>query len=93
MNKTDLIEIVTDKLYEKYEFENWDIKKSIDLIVSTLRDELSSGKRIEIRGFGSFHLKKWNSCFRRNPKTGETWRANTIKARFIPSKSLSKTML
>ena len=32
---------------------------------------LSAGDKVEIRGFGSFTLKKYKGYFGRNPKTGE----------------------
>jgi integration host factor subunit beta len=36
-----------------------------------MADSLAKGDRVEIRGFGSFKVKSYNSYQGRNPKTGE----------------------
>lgn len=47
------------------------IKKSVEQLVEALEQALSQGRRIEVRGFGSFtpHYNAARSAF--NPKTGE----------------------
>ena len=44
-------------------------------IVSAMFDEMSEallrGERIEFRGFGSFHVRSYESYVARNPRTGE----------------------
>lgn len=49
--------------------------RDMDLAVKTVLDAmtaaLSSGQRIEIRGFGSFSLSQRKSRIGRNPKSGE----------------------
>ena len=40
-------------------------------ILDSMSDTLNNGKRIEIRGFGSFSLNKRPARIGRNPKTGE----------------------
>ena len=66
MNKTDLIEALAakEKLTEK---QATDI---INLIVNGFSDALIQGDRIEIRGFGSFSVREYESYTGRNPKTG-----------------------
>ena len=66
MNKSDLIEALSTKL-------NLTEKKAIDvvnLIFKGFTDELKKNGRIEIRGFGSFVVKKYRSYTGRIPKTG-----------------------
>ena len=66
MNKSDLIESLSTKL-------NLTEKKAIDvvnLVFKGFTDELKKGGRIEIRGFGSFVVKKYDAYTGRNPKTG-----------------------
>ena len=50
-------------------------EKVIDLcvteIVNTMKEALSKGKRIEIRGFGCYELRYRASRKAHNPKTGE----------------------
>ncbi len=49
-------------------------KKDAEVIVNTIFDKmieaLADGDRIEIRGFGSFHLRKRKARIGRDPKTG-----------------------
>lgn len=50
--------------------------KDIDLIVSTIFDEiegaLAQGGRVELRGFGAFFVKNRKARTGRNPRTGDT---------------------
>ncbi|WP_028292713.1 integration host factor subunit beta [Oceanobacter kriegii] len=59
--------------------------KDVELAVKTMLDymslSLSSGERIEIRGFGSFSLHYRAPRKGRNPKTGE---AVELKGKFVP---------
>jgi integration host factor subunit beta len=67
MNKSDLIEALADK-------ENLSDKQAIDiinLIFNGFTDTLKKGDKIEIRGFGSFSVREYESYEGRNPKTGE----------------------
>lgn len=59
--------------------------KDVELAVKTLLDHmsvtLSSGERIEIRGFGSFSLHYRAPRVGRNPKTGDTVE---LRGKFVP---------
>ncbi len=67
MNKSELIERLSRKT-------NMLPFKDVELIVKTVLNKmvagLKAGKRIEIRGFGSFSLHFRNPRRGRNPKTG-----------------------
>lgn len=66
MNKSDLIELITQKA-------NMPKKKAEDvihLIFDSMGETLMGGGRIEIRGFGSFIVKEYGSYTGRNPRTG-----------------------
>ena len=68
MNKSGLIEALSRK-------ENLTEKKAIDvvnLIFKGFTDELRKSGRIEIRGFGSFVVRKYDAYTGRNPKTGKS---------------------
>ncbi len=69
MTKGDLIDLMA----EKYPFLT---HRAVETIVNTVFDELKEaildGGRIEIRGFGSFKIKKYDGRSGRNPKTGES---------------------
>ena len=66
MNKSDLIAalIAKENLTEKRATE------IINLIFNGFSDTLKQGDRIEIRGFGSFSVREYESYKGRNPKTG-----------------------
>ncbi len=49
-----------------------DVELAVKCIVDQMCDTLSSGGRIEIRGFGSFSLHHRPPRVGRNPKTGES---------------------
>ena len=48
-----------------------DAQLLVTFVLDTLGQTLASGRRIEIRGFGSFGLNQRPSRVSRNPKTGE----------------------
>lgn len=48
-----------------------DIKKIIDIIIFEIAQALREGRRVEIRGVGSWYLKRLKARIARNPKTGE----------------------
>ena len=49
--------------------------KDVETIVATIFDQITSaladGKRVELRGFGAFTVKRRNARTGRNPRTGE----------------------
>ncbi|NLO18637.1 MAG: integration host factor subunit beta [Ignavibacteria bacterium] len=56
-------------------------KTVVDGVLSTIIAAVSSGKRIELRGFGVFKHKGRKPRMARNPKTGE---AVPLEKRFVP---------
>jgi len=66
MNKSDLIAALAAKenLTEK---QTTDI---INMIFNGFTDTLKKGDRIEIRGFGSFSVRKYKAYEGRNPRAG-----------------------
>lgn len=68
MIKSDLIAIMAGKLTHLPEK---DVALSVNEIIEYMSDALSSGERIEIRGFGSFSLHHRLPRKAHNPKTGE----------------------
>jgi integration host factor subunit beta len=49
-----------------------DVEEAVKCIIENMNLALSSGDRIEIRGFGSFSLHMRPPRVGRNPKTGES---------------------
>ncbi|HPO40850.1 MAG TPA: HU family DNA-binding protein [Bacteroidales bacterium] len=67
MNKSDLIAA----LAAKENFFEKNAKDVINLIFDGFTNALKNGDRIEIRGFGSFSVRNYESYRGRNPKTGK----------------------
>lgn len=68
MTKSELIA----KLAERFpQLVVKDAELSVKAILDAMTHKLSSGERIEIRGFGSFSLNYRPPRMGRNPKTGE----------------------
>jgi integration host factor subunit beta len=85
MNKSELIE----RLAEKSGLGQVQAEDVVNLIVEQMRSSLTSGKRIEIRGFGSFVVKDYESYWGRNPKTGEKiW----VGAKRLPAFKVGKEL-
>ncbi len=78
MTKSELIENLAAK-YPALSFKQVEgiVKDIIELISQSLQD----GKRIEVRGFGSFSLHYRQSRVGRNPKTGDSVK---LKAKCVP---------
>ena len=47
-----------------------DAELTVKTILDAMSDALANGQRIEIRGFGSFKIKEYESYAGRNPRTG-----------------------
>jgi integration host factor subunit beta len=67
MNKSDLIVA----LAEKKNLTGKQATEIVDLMFKGFINELKNGGRIEIRGFGSFTVRKYKAYKGRNPKNGE----------------------
>jgi len=50
---------------------NKDVRMAINHLIKMMSNSLSTGERIEIRGFGSFRLHYFPPRIGRNPKSGE----------------------
>lgn len=63
--------------------------QAVDTIIDAMKDALSSGKRIELRGFGVFQVRDRKKGVGRNPKTGVEVAITPGKTvRFKPGKDL-----
>ena len=78
INKKYLIELISK---DQDQLPQRDIDLAIKTIINSMLESLASGKRIEIRGFGSFALRYRKSRIGRNPKSGE---AVEIAERYVP---------
>ena len=79
MNKSELIEA----LAEKMQLPVREAASITNTIIETMSDALAGGDSIEIRGFGSFVVKEYESYTGRNPKTGEKIKVSPKKLPFF----------
>ena len=78
MTKSELIERISKKQpHLPYE----DVELSVKTLIEQMAQKLSTGNRIEIRGFGSFSLHFRPPRIGRNPKTGE---AVALSGKYVP---------
>ncbi len=86
MTKSELIERIAarqDQLSAK------DIELAVKLVLEYMSQALSTGERIEIRGFGSFSLHYRAPRIGRNPKTGESV---ALDGKYVPHFKPGKEM-
>ncbi|MGZ8095793.1 MAG: integration host factor subunit beta [Methylosarcina sp.] len=69
MTKSELIEALAR---QQPHLPLKDVELAVKCIIEKMNQALSTGERIEIRGFGSFSLHLRPPRMGRNPKTGES---------------------
>ncbi|MBW2466047.1 MAG: integration host factor subunit beta [Deltaproteobacteria bacterium] len=91
MLKRDLVEKTADSLdgYLKK-----DISQAVDIILETMTESLDQENRVEIRGFGSFSVRKRKARQTKNPKTGKVMDIPPRKTlHFAMSKSVKEALI
>ena len=68
MTKSELIIALTKK---QSHLSVHDVERAIKCLVESMTNELATGGRVEVRGFGSFSLRYHSPRMGRNPRTGE----------------------
>ncbi len=66
MNRSELIIAIKNEA----DLSRKDAEKIVDTYFDAIKETLSKGERVEIRGFGSFTVKNYKPYIGRNPKTG-----------------------
>ncbi len=69
MTKSELIDVLAK---QQNHLVLKDVESAVKCILEQMNQALSTGERIEIRGFGSFSLRVRPPRIGRNPKTGES---------------------
>lgn len=86
MTKSELID---DIALQTPEIQRRDVEVVVNVILETMSFALSEGKRIEIRGLGSFVPKLRRSRAARNPRTGASV---TVPEKYVPFFSAGKEL-
>ncbi len=68
MTKSELIQLLAERYAP---LKTKDAELAVKAILEAMSDALADGRRIEIRGFGSFGLNHRPPRTGRNPKTGD----------------------
>ena len=78
MTKSELILRLAEK--NPHLFQR-DIERIVNTIFETVTLALGQGKRVELRGFGAFSVKKREARTGRNPRTGSSVE---VAEKFVP---------
>ena len=91
MSRQDLIKKLKKKNPKLNQLE---IETVIDSFCDNVERALKEGRKVQLRGFGTFYVKKIKERYSaRNPKTGELiYVPEKNKVRFRASKNLKKLM-
>ena len=88
INKKELIDRISRN---QNQLPHRDIELVVKSIINRMTKALSSGERIEIRGFGSFSLRYRKPRMGRNPKSGaKVHISERYVPHFKPGKNLKK---
>jgi integration host factor subunit beta len=55
----------------------------VNTVFSSITESLSEGKKVELRGFGSFRIRQRNARIGRNPKSGQKVEVPSKKVPFF----------
>ncbi|WP_079530134.1 MULTISPECIES: HU family DNA-binding protein [Halobacillus] len=85
MNKTDLINAVS----EKAELSKKDATQAVDSVFESIMGSLKDGEKVQLIGFGNFEVRERAARKGRNPQTGEEIEISASKVpAFKPGKAL-----
>ncbi len=85
MIKADIV----NRVAESCDIPRIKAAEAVDTILDGIKDALTAGKRIELRGFGVFQVRNRKRGVGRNPKTGVEVAISPGKTvRFKPGKEL-----
>lgn len=90
MTKSDLVA----KISEVYPYMNpKNIDRVVEIIFESIVDALRDGRRVELRGFGSFAVRDRKAIVGRNPRTGESVNVAAKKVPFFKAGKQLKDLL
>ncbi len=85
---------VVDKISSELSMQKQDVRLAVDIILETMGNALVEGRRIELRGYGSFSVRTRKSRLTKNPRTGKMMDIPERKTlHFTMSKSLKETLI
>ncbi len=90
MLKRDLVDGVSSDL----SLRKQDVALAVDILLDTMARALADGRRVELRGFGSFSIRTRKPRSTKNPRTKKVMEIPSRKTvHFSMSKSLKETLI
>jgi integration host factor subunit beta len=90
MIRSELVQKIADDnphLYQR------DVEKIVSTVFEEIIDAISSGSRVELRGFGAFSVKKRDARTGRNPRTGASVQVDEKHVPFFKTGKLLRDRL
>ncbi len=85
---------VVDKMSDELSMQKQDMSLAVDIILETMANALVADRRVELRGYGSFSVRKRKSRLTKNPRTGRMMDIPERKTlHFTMSKSLKESLI
>lgn len=90
MLKKELVDQISDEL----NIQKQDVAVAVDIILDSMVDAITEGRRVELRGFGSFSTRSRKARQTKNPRTGVIMDIGERKTiHFTMSKSLKDSLI
>jgi integration host factor subunit beta len=90
MLKKELVDQISDDL----NIQKQDVAVAVDIILDSMVDAITEGRRVELRGFGSFSTRSRKARQTKNPRTGVIMNIGERKTiHFTMSKSLKDSLI
>jgi integration host factor subunit beta len=85
---------LVDQISNDLEIHKQDVTVAVDIILDSMAEALSEGRRVELRGFGSFSTRSRKARQTKNPRTGVMMDIGERKTiHFTMSKSLKEALI
>ncbi|MBU1185930.1 MAG: integration host factor subunit beta [Acidobacteria bacterium] len=89
MIKADLINMLAKEM----ELSKQEAELGVNLFFDTIKEALTRGEEIELRGFGSFRFRERGARSGRNPRTGEPVNVPSKKVLYFKPSKLLKNLI
>lgn len=90
MLKKELVDQISGDL----SIQKQDVAVAVDIILDTMTEAITEGRRVELRGFGSFSTRSRKARQTKNPRTGVLMDIGERKTiHFTMSKSLKDALI
>lgn len=85
---------LVDQISTDLDIHKQDVTVAVDIILDSMAEALSEGRRVELRGFGSFSTRSRKARQTKNPRTGVMMDIGERKTiHFTMSKSLKEALI